>query len=231
MTATAMFCWIVTFSLVLFGQQRNVPPSSPEGLNKAGAADDKATQRWIPIDRRKLGELGRLGELLQNPAKNRPSTPSKDPSESDGDKSQSSLPIDLSKVDLRSIEETLASLSPEQRERLKKLASQLSKNENVKDFSSAYKNLPQSLVDQVRESPSLRQFANDVIENGLDESEAADDAFPLLDETNGKPLIKFDLLILLSKRIPNQKLPNQNRATRIPDLNQVRLPGHRAMSR
>lgn len=191
-SATAMFCWIVTLSLVLFGQQRNASPSSLQGSNKSGAADGKATQRWIPIDRRKLGELGRLGELLQSPAKNQPPAPSNDLSESSEAKSQSSLPIDLSKVDLRSIEETLANLSPEQRERLKKLATELSKNENIKDFSSAYKNLPQSLVDQVRESPSLRQFANDVIENGLDEEQAADNGFPLSDDTNGQPWIKFD---------------------------------------
>ncbi|MCU0711845.1 MAG: hypothetical protein MUC43_07275 [Pirellula sp.] len=181
------------FDMVVVGQQRtNLPSRSPEGSKGVAATDDRATQRWIPIDRRKLGELGRLGELLQNPKSALESSSSTQQSEFNTDSSPRSLPLDLSKVDLRDLEERLAGLTPEQRERLKKLANQLSKNDAAKELSSAYKNLPQGLVDQVRESPSLREFAKEVLEEGQGEEQPKDSDSLLLDDSNNQPWIKFD---------------------------------------
>lgn len=163
-----------------------------ERIKDGGAADDKASQRWIPIDRRKLGELGRLGELLQKPPAAIEDKDSGNESEPNASRSQRSLPFDLSKLDLRSLEERLASLSPEQKERLKTLASQLSKNETVKDLSTAFRDLPPALLDQVRESPALREFAQDVLEDaGLDDTSTESD-FLASDDTSNQPWIKFD---------------------------------------
>jgi hypothetical protein len=165
---------------------------SNEQITDGGAADDKASQRWIPIDRRKLGELGRLGELLQSPPVAAEETESTNPSEANSSRSKGSLPLDLSKLDLRSLEERLASLSPAQKERLKKLASELSKNETVKDLSTAFRDLPPALLEQVRESAALREFAQDVLEDaGVDEA-AKDSDFLSLDDSNNQPWIKFD---------------------------------------
>lgn len=163
-----------------------------ERIKDGGAADDKASQRWIPIDRRKLGELGRLGELLQSPPMAAEEKDSKSEIEPNTSRSQRSLPFDLSKLDLRSLEERLASLSPEQKERLKTLASQLSKNETVKDLSSAFRDLPPALLDQVRESPALREFAQDVLEDADMEDAASESDFLSADDTNNQPWIKFD---------------------------------------
>lgn len=163
-----------------------------ERIKDGGAADDKASQRWIPIDRRKLGELGRLGELLQSPPMAAEEKDSKSELEPNTSRSQRSLPFDLSKLDLRSLEERLASLSPEQKERLKTLASQLSKNETVKDLSSAFRDLPPALLDQVRESPALREFAQDVLEDADMEDTASESDFLSADDTNNQPWIKFD---------------------------------------
>ncbi|MFN7291574.1 MAG: hypothetical protein ACK5YR_13150 [Pirellula sp.] len=154
--------------------------------------DDKASQRWIPVDRRKLGELGRLGELLRNPPQAVEDTETTNPSDTKPSRNQQSLPIDLSKVDLRSLEERIASLSPEQRERLKKLASQLSNNETVRDLSSAFKDLPPALVDQVRESPALRKFAKEVLDDNSTEDSTKDSDFFSFDDSNNQPWIKFD---------------------------------------
>jgi hypothetical protein len=163
-----------------------------ERIKDGGSADDKASQRWIPIDRRKLGELGRLGELLQRPPMAAEDKDSKSELEPNASRNQRSLPFDLSKLDLRSLEERLASLSPEQKERLKTLASQLSKNESVKDLSSAFRDLPPALLDQVRESPALREFAQDVLDDaGLDDTSTESD-FLSSDDSSNQPWIKFD---------------------------------------
>lgn len=180
-------------NLSVLGQS---PPSfasqTSDRIKDGGAADDKVSQRWIPIDRRKLGELGRLGELLQSPPTASEDKDSESELEPNASRSQRSLPFDLSKLDLRSLEERLASLSPEQKERLKTLASQLSKNETVKDLSSAFRDLPPALLDQVRESPALREFAQDVLEDADMEDAASESDFLSADDTSNQPWIKFD---------------------------------------
>jgi hypothetical protein len=181
-----------SLSLLMLAQiSSSFASQSNERITDGEAADDKASQRWIPIDRRKLGELGRLGELLQSPPVAAKETESTNPYEANTSSSKRSLPLDLSKLDLRSLEERLASLSPAQKERLKKLASELSKNETVKDFSSAFRDLPPALLEQLRESAALREFAQDVLEDA-GEDEAKDSDFLSLDDSNNQPWIKFD---------------------------------------
>jgi hypothetical protein len=190
--ATLIF-WIVSADFRAMGQSTtSFLSQSKDGTADSGNTDDKASQRWIPVDRRKLGELGRLGELLQNPPRAVEDTETTNPSDTKPSRNQQSLPIDLSKVDLRSLEERLASLSPEQRERLKKLASQLSNNETVRDLSSAFKDLPPALVDQVRESPALRKFAEEVLDDNSTEGSTKDSDFFSFDDSNNQPWIKFD---------------------------------------
>jgi hypothetical protein len=155
-----------------------------------GSDKGKANQRWIPIDRRKLGELGRLGELLQElpPTMNQePMTPLE---MSGSDKNDS--PFDLSKVDVRSLENQLSNLSPEQRERLKQLAKRFSESQKIKELTPSVKDLPPALVDQIRNSQALREFAKDLLDGEvLDENDK--ESLGISFETQDtEPWIRFD---------------------------------------
>lgn len=178
-----------------YGQQQSVslPQMTSELTAKptaGGSSQGKASQRWIPVDRRQLGELGRLGELLQDPPPKMNQKPMP-PLEMSGSDVKDS-PFDLSKVDVRSLENQLANLSPEQRERLKQLAQQFSESQMIKDLAPSFKELPPALVDQIRNSQSLREFAKDLLD-GEGVNENLEDSLGISFETqDSEPWIRFD---------------------------------------
>lgn len=183
------------FCCMGYGQQPNGTLPNATSISTAkttvGSTQGKASQRWIPIDRRKLGELGRLGELLQDPPPTRDQEPIH-PLETSPLGKKNALPFDLSKVDVRSLENQVSNLSPEQRERLKQLAKQFAVNQTIEDLASSFKELPPSLVDQIRNSQSLRELAKDFLDGeGLDQDNVESlDIF--LDAQDTEPWIKFD---------------------------------------
>ncbi|XZE20476.1 hypothetical protein SH449x_000349 [Pirellulaceae bacterium SH449] len=182
-TVVVSFGW---FGQTGHGQQQFRTPSQSTRIISEG----KANQRWIPIDRRKLGELGRLGEILQNTPPAAEQNPLL-PAESVSSDEKSRLPFDLSKVDLRSLENQLANLTPEQRERLKQLAKQYSESQMIRDLATSVKELPSSLVEQIRDSQSLREFAKDILD-GEEAVEAVESLGSPFEIQDAEPWIKFD---------------------------------------